>query len=216
MSSHVDRGPRYRFELPRCHQLLSHHMFTNTRCAATGQTGVRTFFIIKLTQNQAREITRYSLLPGEDEVLLPPGCQFRVTSVLPQGDLTIIQVEELPSTAWILDLHVAAAAAAPEPGGGAAQPEPAAADAEVERLRAEVERMRVERDAERRAREEAEARREREARDAAMAREMHEAELRRQVRRAACELDTGGTGGQIGLRAAGAADTAARAAAGRA
>jgi len=143
-------------------------MFTNTRCAVTGQTGVRTFFIIKLTQNQAREITRYSLLPGEDEVLLPPGCQFRVTSVLPQGDLTIIQVEELPSTAWILDLNVAAAAAAPEPAGaGAAQPEPAAADAEMERLRAEVERMRVERDAERRAREEAEARREREAQRAA-------------------------------------------------
>ena len=174
---------------------------------------MRTFFIIKLTQNQAREITRYSLLPGEDEVLLPPGCQFRVTSVLPQGDLTIIQVEELPSTAWILDLNVAAAAAAPEPAGaGAAQPEPAAADAEMERLRAEVERMRVELCA----REEAEARREREARDAAMAREMHEAELRRQVRRAACGLGTGGRGGQRGNRAVGAADTVARAAAGRA
>ena len=38
-------------------------------------------------------------------MLLPPGCRFRVVSVLPQGELTIIQVEELPSSAWILDLN---------------------------------------------------------------------------------------------------------------
>ena len=38
----------------------------------------RTFFIIALTQGQARDITRYSLLSDEDEVLLPPGCMFRV------------------------------------------------------------------------------------------------------------------------------------------
>ena len=47
------------------------------------------------------------------------------------NELTIVNVEELPSKAWILDLSVAA------------EPEPAAADSEVERLRAEMERMRV-------------------------------------------------------------------------
>ena len=47
------------------------------------------------------------------------------------NELTIVNVEELPSRAWILDLSVAA------------EPKPAAADAEVQRLRAEMERMRV-------------------------------------------------------------------------
>ena len=41
-------------------------------------------------------------------MLLPPGCRFRVVSVLPQGELIIIQVEELPSSAWILDLNTVA------------------------------------------------------------------------------------------------------------
>ena len=77
-----------------------------------GQTGPRTFFIIALTQGQARDISRYSLVPSEDEVLLPPGCTFRVTGVLPQGDeLTVVQVEELPSRAWLVNLR----AAVPEP-----------------------------------------------------------------------------------------------------
>ena len=69
-----------------------------------GKVGKRTIFQITLTQGQAREITRYSLVAAEDEVLLPPGCRFKVESVLPQGDLTIIQMTELPSKAWIMDL----------------------------------------------------------------------------------------------------------------
>jgi hypothetical protein len=69
-----------------------------------GDTGARTIFVIHLTQGQARDITRYSLIAKEAEVLLPPGCRFRVQSVLPQGELTIIQVEELPSKEWIVDL----------------------------------------------------------------------------------------------------------------
>ena len=79
---------------------------------------------------QAREITRYSLVASEDEVLLPPGCRFKVESVLPQGDLTIIQLKELPSAEWILDLSpkglgAVPAGAAPLPtGGAAAEPEP--------------------------------------------------------------------------------------------
>ena len=59
-----------------------------------GTKGKRTIFAIKLTQRQGRDITKYSLVGSEAEVLLPPGCRFRVESVLPQGDLTIIQVEE--------------------------------------------------------------------------------------------------------------------------
>ena len=77
-----------------------------------GSKGKRTIFAIQLTQGQAREITRYSLVAGEAEVLLPPGCRFRVEAVLNQGDLTIIQLKELPSKEWILDIGPAAAAGA--------------------------------------------------------------------------------------------------------
>ena len=38
-----------------------------------GDSGKRTIFAIKLTQGQAREITRYSLVAEEVEILLPPG-----------------------------------------------------------------------------------------------------------------------------------------------
>ena len=99
-------------------KVLSNPMFC-------GSEGKRTIFVITLTQSQvridfptlsplfpdvvlarqARDITRYSLIASEDEVLLPPGCRFRVESVLPQGgDLTLIQLTELPSEEWILDL----------------------------------------------------------------------------------------------------------------
>ena len=83
-------------------EVLSNPMFC-------GDTGKRTIFTIKLTQGQAREITRYSLVASEDEVLLPPGCRFRVESVLPQGDLTLIQLKELPSKEWIADISPGAA-----------------------------------------------------------------------------------------------------------
>ena len=76
-----------------------------------GDSGKRMIFAIHLTQGQAREITRYSLVAGEDEVLLPPGCRFRVESVLRQGDLSIIQLKELPSDEWIVDISPAAKAA---------------------------------------------------------------------------------------------------------
>ena len=72
-----------------------------------GQNGKRTFYIIKLTQGQARDITNYSLLPKESEVLLPPGCCFRVESVAPQGsDLTLVYLKEQRSEHWLLDLNV--------------------------------------------------------------------------------------------------------------
>ena len=60
-------------------------------------------------------------------IVLPPGCRFRVESVLPQGDRTIIQLTELPSKEWIVNLNpnpnamgVPPAAAAPHLQGVAA------------------------------------------------------------------------------------------------
>ena len=66
-----------------------------------GTKGKRTIFAIKLTQRQGRDITKYSLVGSEAEVLLPPGCRFSVESVLPQGDLTIIQVDEFGRNVFI-------------------------------------------------------------------------------------------------------------------
>ena len=85
-----------------------------------GESGKRTIFAIALTQGQAREITRYSLIAAEDEVLLPPGCRFEVESVLPQGDLTIIQMREIPSKEWIIDLRTAGKAGLGKPPAGIA------------------------------------------------------------------------------------------------
>jgi hypothetical protein len=71
-----------------------------------GQHGNRTIFTIVLTQGQARDITRYSMIEAEDEVLLPPGCKFKVESVMNAGNgLTLIQLKELPSKAWIMDIR---------------------------------------------------------------------------------------------------------------
>lgn len=71
-----------------------------------GDSGDRTFFIINLTQSQGRDITTFSLIPGEAEVLLPPGTTIKVVSVMSAGSgLTIIQLEELPSRDLILDLR---------------------------------------------------------------------------------------------------------------
>ena len=77
-----------------------------------GPKGARTIFVIALTQGQAREITRYSLNAHEDEVLLPPGCRFRVMDTAPMDDgLLIVQLQEIASREWILDLAV------PSPAG---------------------------------------------------------------------------------------------------
>eukprot|EP01046_Picozoa_sp_COSAG06_P044397 COSAG06_NODE_5975_length_3174_cov_8.128130_3_plen_350_part_00 len=76
-----------------------------------GTTGARTIFTIALTQGQARDITRYSLVGAEDEVLLPPGCRFVVESVMDAGSgLTLIQIKELPSKEWIYDISPGAGA----------------------------------------------------------------------------------------------------------
>jgi hypothetical protein len=104
-----------RDQYPTGRKVTWHGFCSTTKSAAVlqnpqffGKQGKRTIFAIQLTQSQGREITRYSLMPKEDEILLPPGCRFEVISVLEadkEGDLTLIQLEELPSRDWIIDLN---------------------------------------------------------------------------------------------------------------
>jgi hypothetical protein len=73
----------------------------NAMCC--GQVGKRTIFTIFLTQGQARDITRYSLVSSEGEVLLPPGSRFRVISVMDAGHgLTLIQVRLIVARSFSL------------------------------------------------------------------------------------------------------------------
>lgn len=72
-----------------------------------GQSGSRTMFMIELTDPFiARDVQMFSPFPGENEVLLPPGVCFEVTSVLPQGDMTIVQCKQVKSTSEILDISL--------------------------------------------------------------------------------------------------------------
>jgi TPR repeat protein len=68
-----------------------------------GKTGTRTLFSIELTTGRARSITKFSLVPSEAEVLLPPNSRFVVLGQLDAGNgLTIITLRELPSRDPIL------------------------------------------------------------------------------------------------------------------
>ena len=58
-----------------------------------GQTGPRTLFSVMACG--AMDVSRYSSYAVEKEFLLAPGSTLRVVSLLPQGDLTIIDAEEL-------------------------------------------------------------------------------------------------------------------------
>ena len=67
-------------------------------------------------------------------MLLPPGCRFRVEGLMDAGnDLTIIQLLELPSKEWIVDLSPGEASskallsAAKQSGSGSLGPVPAGA-----------------------------------------------------------------------------------------
>jgi tetratricopeptide (TPR) repeat protein len=95
---------------------------------AEGRGFLRTIFALRLTQRQARDISAYS--PGGDghEVVLPPGSRFRVESVRVQGGLSIIQLVELPSRDWILDLNPNPAPAGGEKGHGEGQTKVAPAE----------------------------------------------------------------------------------------
>ncbi len=60
--------------------------------------GTRTLFRIELTTGRARIITKFSLVPSEAEVLLPPNSRFAVLGQLDAGNgLIIIALKELPS-----------------------------------------------------------------------------------------------------------------------
>ena len=73
------------------------------------ETGARTIFSIKLTQGQAGDITRYSRVQADGEVVLPPRCRFQVMSVLHQGDeLALIQLTEILSQEWMINLQIGA------------------------------------------------------------------------------------------------------------
>lgn len=57
-----------------------------------GETGERTIFTIEA--KSARKIQNYSAIKKENEVLLLPGTPFKVKSILQQGDLTMVHLEE--------------------------------------------------------------------------------------------------------------------------
>jgi hypothetical protein len=58
-----------------------------------GKKDTRTMFTIKC--KSARDIQKHSYYPAEDEVLLLAATQFKVAGCLDQGDLHIIQLEEI-------------------------------------------------------------------------------------------------------------------------
>jgi hypothetical protein len=81
-----------------------------------GKTGTRTLFSIELTTGRARTITKFSLVPSEAEVLLPPNSRLKVVSQFDAGNgLTIIQLKELPSLDPIIDFDALPSSPAPAP-----------------------------------------------------------------------------------------------------
>ncbi|CAF2091940.1 unnamed protein product [Rotaria magnacalcarata] len=58
-----------------------------------GNTGRRTMFTLQC--RSARDISQHSFYPAEDEVLLMAATQFKVKGCLTQGNLYIIQLEEI-------------------------------------------------------------------------------------------------------------------------
>jgi hypothetical protein len=66
-----------------------------TQEAVLGRTGDRTLFVVTLTQGRARSIADVSMIPGEGEVLLPPGTRATVDSVYNAGNgLLVVSVTE--------------------------------------------------------------------------------------------------------------------------
>ena len=60
-----------------------------------GTKGRRTLF--EVVAHRAVSIKKYSAFTGEDEYVLAPGTQLRVTQVKAEGDgLTLVRLEELP------------------------------------------------------------------------------------------------------------------------
>jgi hypothetical protein len=59
-----------------------------------GSRGARTFFTIECTNG--KDIQKYSSIPSENEIILPPARQFQVVASLKQsGDLNMVQLKEI-------------------------------------------------------------------------------------------------------------------------
>jgi hypothetical protein len=73
-------------------------------CVNIGGSG--TLFSIELTSGRARDISEFSMVPREREILLPPNSRFKVMSnVVAENGLTIINLKELPPLEPILDFN---------------------------------------------------------------------------------------------------------------
>jgi hypothetical protein len=88
------------------------HQFSSCSCSIevqnqfTGRVGVRTLFTIELTSSRGRDVSKYSALQREKEVLLPPNTKFRVTGSFDTGNgLKMIQVVEIPATDAIISFQ---------------------------------------------------------------------------------------------------------------
>lgn len=102
-----------------------------------GQAGDRIVFVITLTQNAAREVTQFSMVASECEILLPFGSTFEVTGIGNMGSgLMMVQLLEVEPADMIFDirrggsLHVEQTV--PEPGDNVTSNN-ARVDAAVER-----------------------------------------------------------------------------------
>jgi hypothetical protein len=79
-----------------------------------GSSCTRTLFSIELTTGRARIITKFSLVPSETEVPLPPNSRFKVVSQFDAGSgLTIIQLKELPSLDRMINFDAIPSSPAP-------------------------------------------------------------------------------------------------------
>jgi len=68
-----------------------------------GMSGARTEFHITLTTNRARSIRHLSLMPDEEEILVPPNTRLRVMGRADRGHgLWVVQLLEEPCLAPIL------------------------------------------------------------------------------------------------------------------
>ena len=99
----------------RCDRTVIWHQFSSCTCNVAvqnsdqfmGSQGERTLFSIELTTNRGRQVQEYSLLPDEQEVLLPPNSVFSVRGVFNAGNgLTMVQLLEEPPRDPILDFPV--------------------------------------------------------------------------------------------------------------
>ena len=107
-----------------------------------GSSGTRTLFSIELTTGRARIITKFSLVPSEAEVLLPPNSRFKVVSQFDAGNgLVIIQLKELPPKDPIIDFDAPLSAAAAPSAAAAASSFPAAAAASSDDIEEELQEL---------------------------------------------------------------------------